>query len=78
MEPYEGETALRSWRDACDTALSAYVKEHYSTGVCTVSYQNTKDSTFRMIGIIGFLITVSKISVCCRYMEKRLMVSKQS
>ncbi|TNN82381.1 F-actin-capping protein subunit alpha-1 [Liparis tanakae] len=38
VQPYEGETGLRSWRDACDTSLSAYVKEHYPTGVCTVHY----------------------------------------
>lgn len=36
IQPYEGETALKSWRDACDTSLSAYVKEHYPTGVSTV------------------------------------------
>lgn len=41
---YEGETALRSWRDACDEALSAYVKEHYPTGVCTVHILHTSVS----------------------------------
>uniref|UniRef100_A0A8B9KI64 F-actin-capping protein subunit alpha n=1 Tax=Astyanax mexicanus TaxID=7994 RepID=A0A8B9KI64_ASTMX len=41
-QPYQGETALHSWRDACDTALSAYVKEHYPTGVCTVSTHTQK------------------------------------
>uniref|UniRef100_A0A672IYS0 F-actin-capping protein subunit alpha n=1 Tax=Salarias fasciatus TaxID=181472 RepID=A0A672IYS0_SALFA len=36
VQPYDGEMTLRTWRDACDTALSVYVKEHYPTGVCTV------------------------------------------
>lgn len=37
LKAYEGEAALEPWRDACDTAIRAYIKDHYPTGVCTVS-----------------------------------------
>lgn len=35
--PYEAENAIESWRTSVETALRAYVKEHYPNGVCTVS-----------------------------------------
>lgn len=37
VQPYDGEIPLKSWRNAIDSALSGYVKEHYPTGGCTVS-----------------------------------------
>lgn len=37
--PYEAENAVESWRTSVETALRAYVKEHYPNGVCTVSHQ---------------------------------------
>ena len=34
--PYEAESAIESRRTSVETALRAYVKEHYPNGVCTV------------------------------------------
>ncbi|KAK1335215.1 hypothetical protein QTO34_004799 [Cnephaeus nilssonii] len=34
--PYEAENAIESWRTSVETALRAYVKEHYPNGVCTL------------------------------------------
>lgn len=35
--PHEVENAIESWRNSVETAMKAYVKEHYPNGVCTVS-----------------------------------------
>ncbi|KAF3860525.1 hypothetical protein F7725_000780 [Dissostichus mawsoni] len=58
VQPYEGETALRSWRDACDTSLSAYVKEHTllecaQNGRCRSEWKLTLgQSTAQVVGVL--------------------------
>lgn len=60
-KPHDVENAIESWRNSIETAMRAYVKEHYPNGVCTVSITIWKmlglKLLFRLHNLIFYLVS---------------------
>lgn len=54
-KPHEVENAIESWRNSIETAMRAYVKEHYPSGVCTVSVAGSRNCLGGLKPLFGLL-----------------------
>lgn len=58
VQPYDGEIPLKSWRNAIDSALSVYVKEHYPTGNYSVRNRHVDNGGINKVLNIASVLQV--------------------